>query len=246
MIQGVIFDLGSTLIRFTGEWPQVFSHSLDVLVDQLDRAGVFFDHAQFKRVFESALAEYHQQRDVDLVERTTEVVLMKTLKEISGRSPPRPVIKLALEEMYHVSQEHWDILPSTHEVLEELEARELRLGLISNASDQSDVERLIDKAGIRRFFDPILISAGFGLRKPHPDIFKAVLQKWQLTADRVVMIGDLLEADILGAEKVGMRHIWMTEVVDHEQVQPPYPVEPEAIAAQLAEIPDILDSMDKK
>jgi putative hydrolase of the HAD superfamily len=146
--------------------------------------------------------------------------------------------------MYRISQNHWQTLPATLPVLEDLRKRELKLGLISNASDEADVQSLIDKAGIRKFLDPIVISAGFGLRKPHPDIFTAVLQEWSLPAQAVVMIGDLLEADILGAEKVGMQHIWMTEVIN--ELTPPYPVEPDAIARKLADVPAILDSLGAK
>lgn len=246
MIQGAIFDLGSTLIRFTGNWPQVFAYSLDVLVEGLEREGLSFDHSRFKRTFRTALAKYHQQRDRDLIERTTEVILTETLTALIGKDPPKPAVKSTLEEMYRVSQKYWQTLPATHQVLDSLDKRGLRLGLISNASDEADVQRLIDKAGIRRYLDPILISAGFGLRKPHPDIFNAVLREWQLPAESVVMVGDLLEADIAGAENVGMRHIWMTEEIDDEQIQQPYRVDPDAIAEQLVDVPVILDQLNLK
>lgn len=246
MIEGVIFDLGSTLIQFTGDWPTVFAQSLDVLVEELEREGLSFDHARFKRVFENALNEYHQQRDRDLVERTTEVVLMETLTDLLGRSPPDGAVKRALEALYRISQQHWHTLPSTHDVLERLDERGLRMGLISNASDEADVQQLIDKAAIRDYFDPIIVSAGFGLRKPHPEIFRAVLLQWDLPAEQVVMVGDLLEADILGADNVGMRHIWMTEVIDRSLVNHPYPAEPDAIAEQLADVPGILETFEQK
>jgi putative hydrolase of the HAD superfamily len=246
VIQGVIFDLGSTLIRFTGNWPQVFAHSLDVLVEGLEHEGLSFDHGRFKRTFRAALEEYHQQRDRDLIEQTTEVVLTETLIAVIGEAPSEPAVKRTLEEMYRVSQKFWQTLPATHQVLENLESRGLRLGLISNASDEADVQRLIDKAGIRKYLDPILISAGFGLRKPHPDIFNAVLQEWQLPAESVVMVGDLLEADIAGAENVGMRHIWMTEEIDDEEIRQPYLVDPDAIAEQLVDVPVILERLNMK
>jgi HAD superfamily hydrolase (TIGR01549 family) len=246
VIQGVIFDLGSTLVRFTGNWPRVFAHSLDVLVEGLECEGLSFDHGRFKRTFKMSLEEYHQRRDRDLIERTTGVVLTETLTAVIGKAPPEPAVKRALEKMYRVSQKYWQTLPATHQVLENLKSRGLRLGLISNASDEADVQRLIDKAGIRKHLDPILISAGFGLRKPHPDIFKAVLREWQLPAESVVMVGDLLEADIAGAENVGMRHIWMTEEIDHQQIQQPYLVDPDAIAEQLIDVPVILDQLNLK
>lgn len=246
MIQGVIFDLGSTLIRFTGDWPEVFAHSLDVLVEALDREGLSLDDEAFKQAFEGALSDYHQQRDRDLIERTTEVVLVETIHELTGQRPPTRAVKRALEEMYRVSQNHWHPLSSTPKVLKQLDQRGLRLGLISNASDEADVQQLIDKAGIRGYLDPILVSAGFGLRKPHPDIFKAVLEEWQLSPESVVMVGDLLEADILGAENVGMHHIWMTEVIDQNEIQQPYPVQPDALANQLSDVPALIESLDMK
>ncbi|MGD8633558.1 MAG: HAD family hydrolase [Anaerolineales bacterium] len=246
MIQGVIFDLGSTLIRFTGDWPQVFTRSLEALAEGLDQEGISINPESFKQAFKSALSVYHRQRDHDLVEQTTEVVLIEILADLIGEPPPRAAVKRALEGMYSVSQDYWHTLPTALPVLKNLDERGLRMGLISNASDEADVQRLIDKAGIRKYLQPILISAGFGLRKPHPDIFQAVLKEWDLPARDVVMVGDLLEADILGAENVGMRHIWMTEVIDTGELQPPYVVEPDAVAHRLADVPAILDSLDAK
>jgi putative hydrolase of the HAD superfamily len=246
VIRGVVFDLGSTLIRFTGDWTQVFTQSLEALADGLDQEGISVDPEQFKQDFKAALSRYYRQRDHDLVERTTETVLLETLTDLIGKPPPRAAVKQALVKMYRVSQSYWQTLPSALPVLEDLHARDLRMGLISNASDEADVQSLIDKAGIRTYLNPILISAGFGLRKPHPDIFNAVLEEWKLPAESVVMVGDLLEADILGADNVGMRHIWMTEVIDMGEVQPPYIVEPDAVARRLSDVPAILDSFDGK
>ena len=246
MIQGVIFDLGSTLIRFSGEWSQVFEHSLDVLVEELDMEGLSFDQAGFKHDFSRAVADYHQQRKRDLIERTTEVVLTETLTEHLGSPPPLSSVKRAITAMYKVSQGRWSALPSTHAVLETLRQRGLKLGMISNASDESDVYALIDKAGIRKYLNPILTSAGYGVRKPHPDIFRAVLDDWGLPAERVVMVGDMLEADILGANRVGMPNIWMTEVIDRSQVRSPYPVEPDAIVEELVEVPAVIETFIQK
>jgi putative hydrolase of the HAD superfamily len=246
VIQGVIFDLGSTLIRFTGDWPQVFTHSLDVLVEALTQQGISLDDEKFKERFKFALSEYHHQRDRDLIERTTEVVLTETLADLIGKKPPAQAVRPALEKMYRVSQRHWHTLPAAHEVLQELDDRHLHLGLISNASDDADVQRLIDKADIRRYLDPILVSAAFGVRKPHPDIFNSVLDQWRFPPESVVMVGDLLEADILGAENVGMQHIWMTEVIDQDEVPQPYPVQPDAVAHELADVPALIDSLGMK
>lgn len=106
-------------------------------------------------------------------------------------------------------------MPGAPDTLAALRAAGLRLGLISNAADDGNVQRLIDRAGLRPWFDPILVSAAVGLRKPNPRIFGRVLEAWGLAPAEVVMVGDMLGADILGAQLAGLRHVWLTAQADH-------------------------------
>ena len=46
------------------------------------------------------------------------------------------------------------------------------------------------------------------LKKPNPKIFNHALAITDTTAERSVMIGDNLEADIEGAQKIGMHTIF--------------------------------------
>jgi putative hydrolase of the HAD superfamily len=46
-----------------------------------------------------------------------------------------------------------------------------------------------------------------GVKKPHPEIFSAALQTAQVKPESALMIGDDLEADVLGALNVGMSAI---------------------------------------
>jgi putative hydrolase of the HAD superfamily len=57
------------------------------------------------------------------------------------------------------------------------------------------------------YFDGIFSSANIGYCKPHPQIFELALEKANVTAARSLMIGDSLEADILGAKEVGFEVI---------------------------------------
>ncbi|MBL8057596.1 MAG: HAD family hydrolase, partial [Anaerolineales bacterium] len=109
---------------------------------------------------------------------------------------------------------------------------------ISNAGDAANVQRLIDQAGLRPYFDPIVISAAVGLRKPNPQIFARVLAAWGRPAAECVMVGDTLGADILGAQLAGLRHVWLTAHADHPANRAHRGnIVPEAEAASL---PDLL------
>jgi putative hydrolase of the HAD superfamily len=125
------------------------------------------------------------------------------------------MIAQALQAYYAHSETQWRVMPGAHATLEQLRQAGLRLGLISNAGDDANVQRLIDQAGLRAYFDPILVSAAVGLRKPNPQIFALVLSAWGLPPAECVMVGDTLGADILGAQLAGLRHVWLTAHADH-------------------------------
>ena len=59
-------------------------------------------------------------------------------------------------------------------------------------------------SGIDTFFDTVTTSEGAGAKKPNPIIFHAALEKAGREARCSMMIGDTFEADVLGAEAVGM------------------------------------------
>jgi putative hydrolase of the HAD superfamily len=132
-------------------------------------------------------------------------------------------------------------MEGVYEVLDELRVKGMCLGIISNAGDEGNVQRLIDNAQLRPYFRPIYISAALGIRKPNPKLFEMVLETWDLPADQVVMVGDNLGADILGAQNVGVHQIWLTTQADtpsnreHASV-----IVPEATAESITEVPALL------
>jgi HAD superfamily hydrolase (TIGR01662 family) len=116
--------------------------------------------------------------------------------------------------MYSVSQEHWLPEEEAVPVLENLREQGYRLAAISNAADDGDVQALVDKAGIRPYFEVILSSATAGIRKPNPRIFQIVLDHMQVEPGRAAMVGDTLGADILGGINAGIFTIWITRRAD--------------------------------
>ena len=59
-------------------------------------------------------------------------------------------------------------------------------------------------AKIRDYFDQIINSEMAGVKKPNPIIFQLALNSAKTTSENALMIGDSLEADILGAKAVGL------------------------------------------
>ena len=87
-----------------------------------------------------------------------------------------------------------------------------KLALISNGP--SDMQRAALAAlGVSGYFDAVLVSGDedIGIRKPEPRIFELASDRLGVPCTDILMIGDKLEADIKGAESVGMKALHVTQ-----------------------------------
>jgi len=246
MIYGILFDLGSTLLYNAHDynWSAILPRMHRALLAHLRAAGYTLDGPAFLNHFSAKIQEFHEQRQTDWVEYTTEWILRRTLEEM-GAPPPEPsVIAAALQAYYAYSESLWQPMPGLHETLQQLAAAQFKLAIISNASDNANVQRLIDTADLRRYFDPIIVSAAVGIRKPNPKIFELVLNRWQLPPEACVMVGDRLGADILGAQMAQLRNIWLTTQAEHPANRAHREtIFPEATAATLADLPALIENL---
>lgn len=244
-IKGVLFDLGNTLLYFNGDWPEVLARADEGMVNQLEKAGLALDRAAFSRDFRRRLDHYHNQREVDFIEHSTARILRDTLSAHGIDQVEETVIEDALESLYAASQEYWipeaDLLP----MMDALKAAGYRLGVISNAGDDRDVQTLVDKAKICPYLEFVLTSAASGRRKPDGRIFAFGLQLFGLSPNEVVMVGDTLTADILGANLIGITSVWITRRADTPGNRKNQDlIKPSAKIDTLAELPELLASLD--
>ncbi len=78
--------------------------------------------------------------------------------------------------------------------------------------------RKIEKLKLNQYCQAIVTSEEAGKEKPHPYMFILALQKLDLKADDVCMIGDSFKKDIFGASNLGIDTIWF----NHEQKEENY------------------------
>lgn len=93
----------------------------------------------------------------------------------------------------------------TKEILTWFRDRGYRLGIISNAEGQ--IRRLIEHAGIESSFETILDSKEVGFQKPDGRIFKKALEDLNVEPSEAVHVGDIFEADVVGARAAGITPI---------------------------------------
>ncbi len=243
MIHGVIFDLGSTLLYtdVDGQWDNIIPRMNADLWASLQAQGYALQPEAFIPRFAYNFAAMDRQRQADWLESTTAQVLSQTLAEMGAPAPSLDGQAQALRAYYAYSESLWQPVPGVYDVLPHLLAAGYKLAIISNASDRDNVDRMIDGAKLRGYFNPIIVSAVMGIRKPAPKIFDLVLDAWGLPANECVMVGDTLDADVLGAQLAGLHNVWFTAYADRPGNRARRnEVTPEAEIGALAELPSLL------
>ncbi|MBX3052760.1 MAG: HAD family hydrolase [Caldilineaceae bacterium] len=93
------------------------------------------------------------------------------------------------------------------EMVDELLADGRQLGLITNGRYPFQWHNF-QSLGVADRFGAVLVSEHEGMRKPNPEIFRRALSRLDVTAETAVFVGDNPEADMRGAQSVGMRTIY--------------------------------------
>lgn len=130
----------------------------------------------------------------------------------------------------HADQMAWELLQAGHSLfaanvaslyddtvptLQRLKDDGYKLAIVSNWD--TPLDPLAERLGIAHFFDIIVASHDVRVRsaKPDPHIFKYTLKAVGVSAKETVHVGDTFEADIIGAQGVGIRPI----LIDREGSQ---------------------------
>jgi HAD superfamily hydrolase (TIGR01509 family) len=101
------------------------------------------------------------------------------------------------------TQRLWSrVLPGIPEALSRLVDAGFRLVVVSNSD--GTVESGLRDRGLRRFFGPVVDSALVGYEKPDRRIFEHALRVSGAEPETTLHVGDLYDADVLGARAAGI------------------------------------------
>ncbi len=100
-----------------------------------------------------------------------------------------------------------DVIHGTLEVLTAIRKGGYRIAMIANG-DSAGARNIIETTVLQDYFDAIIISEEVGIEKPYPEIFKTTLARLGIKAENAVMVGNRIDADIVGANRSGMKSVW--------------------------------------
>ncbi|MBQ8293463.1 MAG: HAD family hydrolase [Bacilli bacterium] len=123
-------------------------------------------------------------------------------------------------------------------VLEYLKSKGYKLGVIAN--QKKGLKERLDEFGILKYFELIIASDEVGISKPDKEIFNVTISKVNCIPQECVMIGDRLDNDIIPANQIGMKTIWIRQGLAKYQAIKLGVEYSNFVVSSLSEIKDIL------
>ena len=199
MIRAVFFDWGNTLVAWEFD-PELF---VEGHLRGLTAFGAGAPSQQpFTDAYSRQLLPLLVGEREDEVDYTAEIGALLASLGAGGDSDAVHRFVVAENRVWRPTH-HLD--PAVVEVIDELRARGVKVGLISNAFDPPALMReLFAEIGLLDRLDAIALSAEVGKRKPHALVFESALAQAGVEAGEAVMVGDRLREDIAGAQALGM------------------------------------------
>ena len=127
-------------------------------------------------------------------------------------------------------------------VLETMRKDGYRIAMIANG-DSAGARNIIAACGLEDYFDVVVISEEVGIEKPDKRVFQVALDKLGVEAENTVMVGNRIDADIVGGNRVGMKSVWFRWNDRYEEIIGSEDEKPDFIIKSLSELPGILSSI---
>jgi HAD superfamily hydrolase (TIGR01509 family) len=182
--EAVLFDAGDTLIRLTGSGEELLHRAAANLgVDQPDPEKVA--HVWREVLDRSGTAdELAKGRDLSNA-RHREV--WTALYDAAGCEALAPGLS---EELYAltVRPESWEAFPDTLPTLKAVHDRGLPVGVVSDTG--FDLRPAMDRLGLSRYLDAVVMSFQYGICKPAVEPFLTACDQLRVHPGRTLMVGD--------------------------------------------------------
>lgn len=195
-IKDIFFDLDHTLWDFDRNSALAFKEIFKLNAIEID-----YEH--FLKVYSPINFKYWKWYRED---RVTKAQLrygrFKKTFDALGVAVTDDVIDKLSEDYIEYLPHNNHLFEGTCEILDYL-SEKYRLHIITNGFEEVQTKKL-ENSKIAHYFEAVITSEAAGVKKPHPKIFQLALKESGAVSAHSVMIGDTYEADIVGAQNVGI------------------------------------------
>ena len=213
-IKAVLFDMFDTLMLIEKDHA-FYSPSLKRAQSFLVKNGVNVQFKVFKDAYIKARDALYAEADAKLEEPHFNRRISNALESLGYFDVKSEVVAGATNAFCEGFIDYVRIDEHAKSVLKKLHGK-YKLGIVSNFAIPECVDKLLEKHGLDKLFDTIVVSGAVNKRKPSSEIFQKTLEKIGVSAENAVFVGDTADADIIGAKAAGMKTIFIERRVQKE------------------------------
>ncbi len=228
----VIFDLGETLLHFAGDFFAVNEEGVRRMHSFLDAQGITLDFEQLLKIWTEERKKGFIRAEETMREVTADSTLVRVMNHFGIDNIAPDIVTRAVDIFFEPEINEYELFSDALDTLSQLKREGYRIGLISNATCDRLIRKMVSMFGLDEYLDLVYSSAGIGIRKPHPDIFRSMLEEFGVEPEKAVMVGDSPYHDIYGAHTAGM-----TGILVHNELQGGVPeYRPDFTAKELIDV----------
>ncbi|MGD0238616.1 MAG: HAD family hydrolase, partial [Syntrophorhabdales bacterium] len=220
-IKGILFDLYGTLIDIDTD--ESLEEIYRGIAHYLTYHGIYLHRWEVRDRYYEIMKRQKEEGGEEYPEINVEAIWNSFLgQEGIGAPLARRKLALILAQLYRaISRKRLQLYPDVKRVLDELRVT-YRMALVSDAQPCYALPEM-KAVGLEGYFDPIIISAYYGFRKPDTRLIKKALDTMKLGPAEVICVGNDMYRDIFGASQLGIKAIFIDSnqgAKAHENVTP--------------------------
>jgi putative hydrolase of the HAD superfamily len=233
-LRAVFLDIGDTVMRPNPSWEHVYAIAFEEYGVKVEVEAL---HAALRRAYHHG--GYGFEAGFEATEDTSFARTMEidsaALADLGLEPMPESFFR-RLSELFMLTA-NWHVFPDVAPALAALKQRGLVVGAVSNWVWQ--LPELLHALDLVKQFDFIAASSRVGFEKPHPEIFNWALEQAKVDPGEAIHVGDHLDADVAGAQGVGIQPVLIDR---RDRFQPADVPEGVPLIRNLTELIPIVDA----
>lgn len=213
MLKAVLFDLDDTLLDWSAcqiDWQATYQQHMASVYHYVASCGHELESLEiFLDVAWGLVIERWTNAQQTFVAPNVANILLEVFEHFNI-----PRTKLSLPDL--LDAYGWrafvgvTAFPDVYDVLPELQAHQVKLGLVTNAAQPIEMrDRELVAFNIRQYLDDYgrVTAADVGYLKPHPAVFQRAMDYLGVEPHEIVFVGDSVEADIVGSQNLNIKGV---------------------------------------
>src|SRR6202140_2270233 len=240
-IRALLFDVNGTLIDI--ETDEGLEEIYRAIAHFLTYQGIALHRWEVRDLYFQIMQQQRAQSaetyaEFDLVEVWREFLRNKASDyTCSLSSEKQEQLPLFLAELHRgIARKRLRPYPQVQETLDQLRSH-YHMAVVSDAQSAYAVPEL-RAVGLLHYFNPIIVSGDYGYGKPDARLFQKALDALHVRPEQALFLGNDLYRDIYGAQKAGMKAIFVSY---NQSTMPDQKISPDYTIYRFAELPQAVN-----